>query len=239
MADDIWIFDNQKDDIDRITRWEGVDQFPMWTAQGIYFLSDRSGMQNIFRFDPKSQQISQVTHYDDFDVKWPSTDGESIVFEQGGKLHRLKLLSQKIEPVQLTIPYSPGKKSVEASNYLESVSTSLDAKIAISARGEILLLHNTQVSNLTATPSIREKNASIQPQGNWIAFISDESGTDELFIQNTKGERKQITENSNSLLRSPVWSPDGKLIAVNDFKGILYLVDPWQHTRIQIDSPKM
>ena len=56
----------------------------------------------------------------------------------------------------------------------------------------------------------REGQPKISPNGLWIAYLSDESGRNEVYVRPfpevNKG-RWQISENGGD---SPLWSPDGK-----------------------------
>jgi Tol biopolymer transport system component/imidazolonepropionase-like amidohydrolase len=52
------------------------------------------------------------------------------------------------------------------------------------------------------------------PDGNRIAFTSDRTGGDNIWIMNRDGsDPKQVTKEDFRLLNSPAWSPDGRYIA--------------------------
>jgi Tol biopolymer transport system component len=52
-------------------------------------------------------------------------------------------------------------------------------------------------------------NASLSPDGRWLAYHSNESGMNEVYVQPfpPAGEKHQITTTGG---QSPLWSPDGK-----------------------------
>jgi imidazolonepropionase-like amidohydrolase/Tol biopolymer transport system component len=51
------------------------------------------------------------------------------------------------------------------------------------------------------------------PNGKWIAFTSDRSGGDNLWIMNRDGsEPKQVSSESFRLLNQPAWSPDSEYV---------------------------
>ena len=65
-----------------------------------------------------------------------------------------------------------------------------------------------------AAPLIQVKNSAqhssrFSPDGKWIAYVSDETGRLELYVQPfpLTGARFQITKNGGG---HPLWSPDGK-----------------------------
>ena len=51
----------------------------------------------------------------------------------------------------------------------------------------------------------------VSPDGNWIAYVSNYSGPDEIYVTSfpAAGARSKITNNGGS---SPTWSPDGKTV---------------------------
>ncbi len=52
------------------------------------------------------------------------------------------------------------------------------------------------------------------PDGEWIAFTSDRSGGDNIWIMRRDGtDLRQVTKETFRLLNSPAWSPDGAFIA--------------------------
>ena len=64
----------------------------------------------------------------------------------------------------------------------------------------------SEVKRVTVNPAI-DATASWSPDGKWLSFHSDQTGSNEAYIQNIDtGERIQITsgENSVSYVR---WSP--------------------------------
>jgi Tol biopolymer transport system component/imidazolonepropionase-like amidohydrolase len=56
------------------------------------------------------------------------------------------------------------------------------------------------------------------PDGKQIAFISDRSGSDNLWIINVDGTgAKKVSDESDDLLGSPAWSPDGNYIITRKY----------------------
>ena len=64
-----------------------------------------------------------------------------------------------------------------------------------------------------------ERNSRLSPDGRWVAYVSDESGRDEVYIQSfpVPGTKIQVSNNSGD---QPVWSRDGKKLF---FRGGGYL----------------
>ena len=56
----------------------------------------------------------------------------------------------------------------------------------------------------------------LSPDGQWIAFISDRSGSDNLWIARRDGtDARKLTSEDRIRIASPVWTPDGNYIVVS------------------------
>ena len=80
-------------------------EFPMWTGNSIYFLSDRGQelRMNLWRYDLSTKKYEQVTSFKDYDVHYPSLGSDDIVFEAGGKLYLYNLSSKKQKEVKVSL----------------------------------------------------------------------------------------------------------------------------------------
>jgi tricorn protease len=191
LAQDIYIYDIKNNVLEQqIPHTDYTDTFPMWRGNTVYFSSDRGADHrfNIYAYDLGTKQVEQVTHFTDFDVMWPSLGEASIIFENGGYLYVLDLGTR--QPTKLTITL-PGERDLTMKHWA-SVSKSVsdmdlapDGKRAVLvARGDVFTVPAKEgaTRNLTRTPGIREREVAWSPDGRWIAFVSDRTGEDEIYI---------------------------------------------------------
>jgi serine/threonine-protein kinase len=54
-----------------------------------------------------------------------------------------------------------------------------------------------------------ESYVGVSPDGRWISFVSDQSGREEVYVRDLKGERDQVLVSSDGGDEA-VWSPDGR-----------------------------
>ncbi|GAA4803240.1 S41 family peptidase [Olivibacter ginsenosidimutans] len=233
QADDIWLYDNKNETTENLTNNPAQDIFPMYYEDKVFFFSDRQRTMNLFVVDTKTKQTQQLTHFTEFDCKFPSIDGHIIVFENGGYLYQYNITTnqQKKIPVTLAEDLSSGRnKQVDASKYITSASLSPDGKrVAFGARGDIFTLpaKSGVTRNLTQSSNAHDRNVEWSPDGKWLCYISDRSGEDELYIQAQDGRQapKQISSGGGSYKFNPVWSPDSKLVLLSDRNQDLYYYD--------------
>jgi len=237
-ASDIWIFHLANHTSQKITDWEGTDTIPMWQGRKVYYLSDAGPYHrlNIWCYDLETKDRKQVTHFRDYDVKWPSNgpgpNGEGeIIFEYDAKLYLLNLSSEQATPLTIWIPGArpqlrPIRKDV--SEGLSDWSVSPNAKrVSVQSRGDIWSLpaKNGTPRNLTRTSGIAEREPSWSPDGKWITYFSDESGENELVLcpADGKGKPETVTSMGPGYRYQPVWSPDSKWMAFTDHESKFYL----------------
>jgi tricorn protease len=248
MAQDIAIYDFKNKSYQRITDYPGTDTYPMWHGDTIYFGSDRGPEHriNLYGYSLKTKQTKQLTDFKDYDVEWPSLGPDAIVFSNGGYLHTFDLKSQKAR--KLTV-YLPGDRDLarprwaNVSKYVTDFDISPDGnRTVMTARGDIFTVPAKEgsIRNLTQTPGIREKYAAWSPNGKWIAYLSDRSGEDEIYIvpQEGMGKEIRITTDGKMFRMPPVWSPDSKKLLFADKDLRLFYVDIEQKTPVLIDKGK-
>jgi len=86
----------------------------------------------------------------------------------------------------------------------------------IAARGEVFTVpaKDGSIRNLTHSPGVREQKVAWSPNGQSIAYISDRTGEDEIYICPQDGlAPKKRSQRSSGFMFQPVWSPDGSKIA--------------------------
>jgi tricorn protease len=191
LAQDIYIYDISKNVFEeKIPHTDYTDTFPMWHGNTIYFTSDRGSEHrfNLYAYDLGSKQVEQLTHFTDFDIMWPSLGDAAIIFENSGYLYLFDLTTRK--PSKLTISL-PGERDMTMKHWASVSKLITDSDIApdgkravFAARGDIFTVpaKDGATRNLTRTPGIREKEVAWSPDGRWIAFVSDRTGEDEIYI---------------------------------------------------------
>lgn len=238
MADDIWIYDPKAKSVRNITDNVAQDIIPMWIGDEIFFLSDRDMTMNIFVYNTRTGKTEKVTDFTDYDVKFPSTDGRSIVFEKGGWLYRLDPSTRTVSQIHVNIApegVQARQEQKHVSGNVSAASLSPDGKrLAVTARGEVFDVPAGKgvTRNITRTPGANERGAKWSPDGKHIAYISDRTGETEIWLQDAEGgEPRQLTKGNDTYIRSLRWSPDSRHILYTDRKNRIVEVDPATATK--------
>ena len=229
QADEIWIYDGKS--VKAITDNDAQDIMPMWIGDEIFFISDRDHWMNIFVYNTKTGATEKVTDFSEYDVKFPSTDGKWIVFENGGYLYSLDPATRQYRKIDIELNaegvYARSERRNVSSN-LSSVSISEKGdRLAVTARGEIFTVPVKPgvTRNITRTPGANERAAAFSPDGKYIAYISDRTGETEIYLQDVDAaEPVQLTKGSDTYIRRITWSPDSKTLIYSDRKNRLVSV---------------
>ena len=248
LAQSITLYDLKNNTSEDVPHTEWTDSFPMWHGNTVYFSSDRGPEHhlNLYSYDLDSKQIVQLTHFDDFDVMWPSLGPDAIIFENGGYLYTLDLQSKETKKLVVDLPADRDftmKRWANVSRLITDFDISPEGKRAVfAARGDVFTVpaKDGSIRNLTHTPGVREKFVTWSPDGRWIAYVSDRTGEDEIYIQpqDGMGKEQQITSGYKGFKYSIVWSPDSKKIAWGDKDCRLWYVDINEKKPVAIDQGK-
>ena len=251
MATDIWLFDLEELTSKKITDWEGTDSQPMWHANAVYYMSDGGAEHrlNIWKYDVDTGERRQITHYKDYDIKWPAigpgSNGQGeIVFQHASDIYLLDLATEKAQRVNVSIPGARPKlrpQSVDTSELIFAREISATGKRAVvEARGDIWTLPAKKGSplNLTRTSGSAERIPAWSPDGQWVAYFSDDTGEYELYVAQSdgRGDTRRLTNLKAGFLYQPRWSPDSKRICFWDKTGTLYLTDVEKGKTKEVDS---
>ncbi len=220
----IGIYDLKKNTYEELPKSAGMDMFPMWHGNSIYFISDRDGIMNLYSYDLASKQTKKLTDYQEFDIKWPSLGPDAIVYENGGVLYEYNLDSGKTRNLPIVvraedIEARPEFKSVAQDIGSAAISPS-GARAVVEARGNIFTVpgeHGSVRTLTTEHSSIHELSPAWSPDGKWIAYLSDKSGEYEIYTRpQMGGEETRITTDGKIYRYGPTWSPDSKKLIYLD-----------------------
>lgn len=232
-AQDLFIFDLATNALTPIDNSKRTERDPMWIGDKLYFASDRTGTLNLYEYDPAGKKTRAITTSSTWDVRWPAKgDRGRIVYELNGELQVADVRSAKSEAVKVLVPtdgLNTRPSLLNVGGQVSSFDLSPKGERALFvARGEIFSapIEKGVPRNLTRTSGAHEKAPEWSPDGRFIAYLSDVSGEEELYIvpQDGSGAAVQLTTDGKEMRYRPVWSPDSKKIAFSDKEGRLYVV---------------
>jgi tricorn protease len=244
---DVIVADIASKKFTNVTDFEGLDSWPMWARDGnIYFVSDRDGggLTNIWRVSESGGKAERVTSFKSGDVRWPSisADGKTIVFEHDFGVSKLDVASKRVTPLRFDINAETEESLSEVRNFNSEVDdydlAPNSRRIVLSVHGEIFTapVEEGDLRQITDSPS-RDRNVTYSPDGKWLAYISDRSGREELYVSavDGSGEPLKLTD-VDALKASYSWSPDSTQIAYTSSDGKLRTVNVASHETKEITS---
>lgn len=235
-AQELFVFDPSTGQAENISNHRRTDRDPMWIGERIWFASDRTGTLNLWSYDLDNKTVHQETSSSMWDLRWPSAGGPDenrIVYEKGGELFWLDTETRQETAITIRVPdegRTRRRQQVDASGMIEGYDLSPGGRRAVFvARGDLLTVprKHGDVRNLTNSPGAHDKHPSFSPDGSMVAFVSDRSGEEQLWLVDHAGEQppRQLTKGLTSMLYAGEWSPDQKWLAVGDKDGVLRVCD--------------
>jgi tricorn protease len=240
----IAIYDLEKNTYEELPKTSGMDMFPMWHGNAIYFISDRAGVMNLYGYNLGTRQTKKLTDYKEYDVKWPSLGPDAIVYENGGLLYEYNLQGGKTRNIPIEVPAEdlearPGFKNVAQNIGAFGLSPS-GVRALFEARGNVFTVpaeHGSIRTLTTDNSGVHELNPAWSPDGKWIAFLSDKTGEYEVYVRpQMGGEETRVTTDGAVYRYGPVWSPDSKKLLYWDKLHKLWWIDLDEKKPVQVDQ---
>lgn len=199
------------------------DVHPMWGADGmIYFASERDGVFNIWRIAASGGAPQQVTRHKEDGVQFPaiSPDGRHIVYENDFDLWTIDVPNGT--PRKLSIDIAADAKendvtTVSTTNRADGFSPSPTGDyVAVDFHGEIMIVPTESgIGERTAvtTSPWRERFQVYSPDGRRLAYVSDESGDEEVWVYDLASAQRRKLTAQPSVKADLTWAPNGQKLA--------------------------
>ncbi|MGH9629961.1 MAG: S41 family peptidase [Bryobacteraceae bacterium] len=247
-AQDLYTFDLESYQVEPVAHHPRSERDPMWIGGKIYFSSDRTGTLNLFEFDPSSGKVRALTEYTDWDVRWPSKgDAGQIVYELNGELHVMEAKrGSRSRRISINVPndgLASRPSQVNVGTQVQEFELSPKGERALFvARGDVFTapIEKGVSRNLTRSTGAHDKAAVWSPDGRHVAFLSDRSGEEEIYLaqQDGNGEPQQLTTGGKAMRYRLRWSPDSRNIAFSDKDGKLYVLKVEDKSIIEVADEK-
>lgn len=247
QANKLYIYDLQTNDAQLISDTPFASRDAMWIGGTIYYNTDRDGKFNLWAYDPASRKTVQVTKFRDWDIRWPSSDDqERIVYERNGELEIFNVKSRRSSKLSITVPDDGINKRPRQTSVVNRISwfglSPKGERAVFSARGDIFTvpIEKGGARNLTRSSGAHDRFPVWSPDGRSIAYISDRTGEDEVWIVAQDGSTppQQLTTGGSAQRYAPAWSADSKKIVFGDKNGRVYVVNvASRQMQMIVDAP--
>ena len=258
-AADLWVMDVNAKKYTHLSDgdYKGNYFWPLYASDGyIYYVSDRlpdethikpgslevlKSANNLWKIPEHGGKAVQVTHHESGRMFFPSisSDGKTIVYEQDFGIWKFDTKTGKSTPIKINIV------SDDKENPVETITVRNDAdgydlspsnrRAAISVHGEIFSIATDRGDIQRVTQSYsREIDPAWSPDGKWIAFVSDKSGRDEVWMAHEDGTGLKKVSDGDGEKQAIQWAPDSKALiyAASDHKLYRYDLDMAKSTVI-------
>ncbi|WP_158942286.1 S41 family peptidase [Granulicella sp. S190] len=234
-ASTIWVTGLKDLNSTEIPHETASDIDPVWVGKMVYFLSDRNGSMTLYKYDPATKAVTEcLKGAGKPDIHSLAAGPGGLVYDELGEIYLYDTSSGESHRVPIDVTGD----LPEVRPRIQNVSTEIDhvgispsgLRAVFEAHGEILTVpvKKGPTRDITNTPGVMERSPAWSPDGQSIAYFSDESGLYAVHIANQTGSgtvKKFPLAKEAAYYFDPVWSPDSKLLAFHDNRLNLWMLD--------------
>lgn len=228
---DIWVGDLKTLSFKKVFVSKSQSQYPQWIGDRIFFVHENDASWTISSVSGTGTGAKRHTA-NSTDVLYDlQSDGNRLIYVRGNGLEIYDPAANRTEPVRLSLNSDRihmRATRVDVAPHVESYSiTPTGKRILVEARGQILTVpvKEGEVRVWKAIPGARLQLPEMSPDGKKVAYFSDESGEQQVYVADADGTNpKQVTKDGGRQIRTIQWSPDSTLLAVGDSESRIRLV---------------
>lgn len=245
-AGELWVDTRGNGEFRRLIHLQGNLVSPMWIRDRVYFLSDHDGMGNIWSCKADGTDLHRHTDHTEYFVRFPSTDGEFIVYTAGGRIFKLDPTTDKSHVVDVKTP-SPAsqaaRKFVDVGYYLEHYSIHPDGHaLGVISRGQPLSLSFFEgpVVQYGSGSEVRHRLMEWLMDGKRFVVVNDRDRFERIELHHADQSQppSYVSEKDIGRVLELNPSPKDDVLALTNHRHELMLLDLKTHkTRVVDKSP--
>ena len=211
---------------EQLTKRGAKQQWPMWgqgstDAGSLYFISDRSGGQNLW-VQPPQGEARALTTSTGGRMMWPTmtANGSTIAFERDkGTIWTYDIASKKMQQVEIGVrgvAIAGGTEHLTLTTGFSDLAVSPDGKkLAFIARGEVFAAPASDGGDATrlTTTSAAESQVTWAPDSRRVAYVANRDGAWNVYLYDFASNKETALTTGRTNAVSPRFSPDGKQVA--------------------------
>lgn len=247
LMSQLWLFDpaNDKEARRLLADFDAPIRFPMWQGDRIYFVSDKSGADNIWSVNASGEDLIQHSSFEGWQIKSPQIYGNKIVYQKGADIFRFNLENGREHKFDLTIvsdrDYRRSRVVKDPLSYLDDARMSPNGKsVVVTARGKIAVGFTGEKRRieLNVPDNVRARSACFGTDSKHIYALLDQGQTNEIWRFQADGQKKpeQVTANTSAHIFALHPSPKNDRLLFNDKEGRLWSYDTKSNTKTLIDT---
>lgn len=223
----------------QVPHTDAADFSPVWMGGKLYFLSGRGGPIGVYVYDPATKAVAAIyRNPGPSDIRSLTTDGTALAFDRLGELYTLVPGSA---PQRITITVDGDMPDVRprvanvADEVLSVRLSPTGVRAVVESHGEILSVPVKEgvIRNISNSAGTMERTPVWSPNGQSIAYFSDEDGLYALHVAGQTGAsdagkgavRKFKLAAEPAYYFDPLWAPDSKKIAFRDNRLNTWVLD--------------
>ncbi len=207
---------------------------PMWWNGRIYFLTDKSGSDNIWSMDEDGGDLKQHTKSDRWQMRTPYLSNGKIYFQSGADIQVYDVSEDETSLLDISLlsdsDYQRDRWLSAPLSYLETARMAPDGKaVSITTRGKFATGFTGERRRIEykVPDGYRARSAALNHDGTSVFVILDGGKRGEIwkFAADGTGEGKPVTTDSDTFIWA-IWpSPHDDTVIYSDKKGRLFSLD--------------